>query len=63
MPEQLPNGHDLSPLHQQVGRKRMTQSVAAGRDPRGFRIPLDPLLDGFDRQRTAWPLPIPEDYL
>jgi hypothetical protein len=49
MPEQLPNGDDLSPLFQQGGRTRMTQAVAAGRDACGFRIPLDLLLDGLDR--------------
>ena len=63
MPEQLPNGYEFSPLFQQVGRKRMTQAVAAGRDARGFRLPLDRLLDGFDRQRTAGPLLIPEDHV
>ena len=61
MPEPLPNGHELSPLLQQIGRKRMTQAVAAGREARSVRIPLDLLLDGFDRQRTAGPLLIPED--
>ena len=61
MPEQLPNGHELSPLLQQVGRKRMTQAVAAGRDACGFRIPLDLLLDGLDRQGPAGPLLIPEN--
>jgi hypothetical protein len=63
MPEPLPNGHALSPLFQQVGRTRMTQAVAAGREARGFRIPLDLLWDGFDRQRTAGPLLISEDHV
>ncbi len=63
MPEQLPNGHELGPLFQRVGRERMPQAVAAGRDARSFRLPLDLLLDGFDRQRTAGPLLIPEDHV
>ena len=62
MPEQLPKGHELRPLLPQIGRKRMPQAVAAGRDARSVRLPLDLLWDGFDRPRTAGPLLIPDDH-
>jgi hypothetical protein len=63
MPEPRPHGRDLSPLLQQVGRQWMTPAVAAGRDPRGLRLPLALLWEGVDRQRTAWPLLLPEAHV
>ena len=61
MPEPLPNGHECSPLFQQVGRQRLTQAVAAGHDPRGVRIAGHLFLDRLGRQWPAGPLLMPED--
>jgi hypothetical protein len=33
MPQQLPNGHDLGALFEQIGCERMAQTVATRHDP------------------------------
>jgi hypothetical protein len=38
MPQQLPNGHDLGALFEQIGRERMAQTVATRHDPRSVGI-------------------------
>jgi hypothetical protein len=60
MAEQLPNGHDLSPLLQQVGGKGVAETVTARADPRGSGIAGHLLLNRLDRQRPAEPFLVPE---
>ena len=61
MPQEVANRHDLGPVFQEIRGKRMPQTMATRRDPRGFRVALHLLLDRFHREGLLDAFAIPKD--